>query len=62
MEGLEEWLPPVSAGTETGLSIAQVMQGGWVCPQLSPERLSAKSPSYSRSLSTKATLYVITRA
>ena len=24
MEGLEEWLPPASAGTETGLSIAQV--------------------------------------
>jgi len=24
MEGLEEWLPPVSAGTKTGLQIAQV--------------------------------------
>lgn len=24
MGGLEEWLPPVSAGTETGLQTAQV--------------------------------------
>jgi hypothetical protein len=24
MNGLEEWLPPASAGTETGLSTAQV--------------------------------------
>ena len=24
MAGLEEWLPPASAGTETGLQIAQV--------------------------------------
>jgi hypothetical protein len=26
MEGLEEWLPPVSAGTKTGLQIAQVRE------------------------------------
>jgi len=25
MRGLEEWLPPVSAGTKTGLQIAQVI-------------------------------------
>ena len=26
MGGLDEWLPPAQAGTETGLSIAQVFQ------------------------------------
>jgi hypothetical protein len=25
MEGLDEWLPPASAGTETGLQTAQVI-------------------------------------
>jgi len=48
MEGLEEWLPPVSAGTKTGLQIAQVRELAKLLIKSRPDPVDGKRRQSSR--------------